>query len=113
MIAGSSSQIKKKEKKQMHVQTKNFQIDLDGFQLLILIGLVFILILLIIAMIGRRKNAKASEQGSKSNLKLNEQQIAKLDLIMEQNKQILSSLEERKGKQAADNKSQEKESAKQ
>ena len=85
----------------MHVQTKNFQIDLDGFQLLILIGLVFVLILLIIAMIGRRKNAKASEQGSKSNLKLNEEQIAKLDLIMEQNKQIMNSLEEMKAKLAA------------
>ena len=93
----------------MHVQTKNFQINLDGFQLLILIGLVFILILLIIAMIGRRKNAKASEQGSKSNLKLNEQQVAKLDLIMEQNKQIIGSLEEMKAKLAAGTEKQDKE----
>ena len=93
----------------MHVQTKNFQIDLDGFQLLILIGLVFILILLIIAMIGRRKNAKASEQGSKSNLKLNEEQIAKLDFIMEQNKQIMNSLEEMKAKLAAGTEKQDKE----
>ena len=92
----------------MHVQTKNFQIDLDGFQLLILIGLVFVLILLIIAMIGRRKNAKASEQGSKSNLKLNEEQIAKLDLIMEQNKQIMNSLEEMKAKLAAGTEKQDK-----
>ena len=93
----------------MHVQTKNFQIDLDGFQLLILIGLVFILILLIIAMIGRRKNAKASEQGSKNNLKLNEEQVAKLDLIMEQNKQIMGSIEEIKKSLGADTKSQHKE----
>ena len=76
----------------MHYKSNNFSIDLDGFQLLILIGIFLIVILLIIAMIVRRKNAKMSVQGSNDNLKLNKEQVAKLDLLAEQNKQIREEL---------------------
>lgn len=77
----------------MHFKSNNFSIDLNGFQALILIALLLIVILLIVAMIVRRKNAKKSEQGSNNNLKLNKEQVAKLDILIEQNKQIKKDLD--------------------